>query len=71
VLAGKVLAESIFFNYTHLACRLKPPLAECLPFHQLLMVGQLGFQVHTALLASLNLVLQLLDLLDPLLVLTG
>ncbi len=71
MLTGKVLAESIILLDTHLACRLKPPLAKCLPFHQLLMVGQLGFQVHTALLASLNLVLQLFDLLDPLLVLTG
>ena len=71
MLTGKVLAESIILLDTHLAGRLQPPLTKCLPFHQLLMVGQLGFQVHAALLASLNLVLQLLDLLDPLLVLTG
>ena len=68
---GKVLAESIILLDTLLTCRLESPLARCLPFHQLLMIGQLGFQVHTALLASLNLVLQLFDLLDPLLVLTG
>ena len=66
MLTGKVLVESIILLDTHLTCRLEPPLAECLPFHQLLMVGQLGFQVHIALLAFLNLVLQLLDLLDPL-----
>ena len=71
MLTGKVLAESIIFLDTLLTCRLEPSLARCLPFHQLLMIGQLGFQVHTALLASLNLVLQLFDLLDPLLVLTG
>ena len=71
MLTGKVLAESTILLDTLLTCRLEPRLARCLPLHQLLMVGQLGFQVHTALLASLNLVLQLFDLLDPLLVLTG
>ena len=71
MLTGKVLAETIILLDTLLTCRLESPLARCLPFHQLLMVGQLGFQVHTVLLAFLNFFLQLLDLLDPLFVLTG